>query len=125
MSKNGERVIKIIVNNSDNKNYGNGLPEDGDLIGWINRGLDWNVVADTPDRYEITITAKHPDIVYPVTLDMTIRRRQQFKPAPGEQLTISVNGESRPKITMPEDGLLTVSRIVIPSAEPLTVVIRK
>ena len=112
-------------NNSDNKNYGNGLPEDGDLVGWINRGLDWNVVADTPDRYEITITAKHPDIVYPVTLDMTIRRRQQFKPAPGEQLTISVNGESRPMTTMPEDGLLTVSRIVIPSAEPLTVVIRK
>ena len=112
-------------NNSDNKNYGNGLPEDGDLVGWINRGLDWKVVADTPNRYEITITAKHPDIVYPVTLDMTIRRRQQFKPAPGERLTVTINGADQPAFTMPEDGLLTISRIVIPSAEPLSVVIRK
>ena len=112
-------------NNSDNKNYGNGLPEDGDLVGWINRGLDWNVVADTPDRYEITITAKHPDIVYPVTLDMTIRRRQQFKPAPGERLIITINGVEQPALTMPQDGLLTISRIAIPSAEPLTVVIKK
>ncbi|MBR6057662.1 MAG: prolyl oligopeptidase family serine peptidase [Victivallales bacterium] len=112
-------------NNSDNKNYGNGAPEDGDLVGWINRGLDWNVVSDTPNRYEITITAKHPDIVYPVTLDMTIRRRQQFKPLSGEQLIISINGVERPATTMPQDGLLTISRLVIPSAEPLTVVIRK
>ena len=52
-------------NCSDNRDYGNGDPKDGDLVGWINRGLGWRDLKDTPDELSLVVTANHPDIRYP------------------------------------------------------------
>lgn len=112
------------TNNSDDKNYGNGDWKDGDLVGWLNRGLDWQVEADEADRYVIRLTASHPEIRYPVTLDMTLRRRQRFLVKPGERLQAVVGAEKR-EVVVGNDGLLTVPGVVLPSAEPVTVTLRR
>ena len=108
-------------NSTDNKNYGNGDAKDGDLTGWINRGFDWKVIADTPERYEITVSVKHKDIKYPVVSDMTIRRRQQFKPAKGADVQVSVNGKTS-TVKIDENGLLTISDINFADGKPVKVV---
>ena len=108
-------------NSSDNKDYGNGNFKVGDLTGWINRGFDWKVVSDTADRYEIAISVKHKDIKYPVTSDVTIRRRQQFKPAKGTTVKVTVNGKTS-SVKIDDNGLLTISNVNFADDKPVKVV---
>ena len=49
----------MFTNTSSNKNPGDGRPDDGDTVGWINRGLDWADVLDQADRYSITIRSDY------------------------------------------------------------------
>lgn len=106
-----DRSYPVFTNNSDDKNPGNGDPTDGDIVGWINRGLDWRDIVDTADEYAITISAAHPDITYPVTLDLTPRRRQQFRPAAGTALQAQVGDAAPVAVTVDELGLFTVPGI--------------
>ena len=76
-----DRSFPVFSNSSDNKNFGNGHLENGDITGWLNRGITWKDVVDTKNNYAISIAANHPEMKYPVTTDITIRRRQNFKPA--------------------------------------------
>ena len=111
-------------NSSDNGNYGNGSYTDGDLSGWINRGMKWKDIVDLPERYEITLSAGHPDMKYPVTADVTLRRRQKFLPGAGEKIKVSVNGQER-VIQLDKDGLLTVEKVVFPDDKPVKVVLSR
>ena len=109
-------------NSSDNRNYGSGDPKEGDLQGWINRGFSWEIKQDSPGRYEIAVGINYPGIVYPVTADMTLRRRQQFKFPAGTQLEVLVNGEKRTAV-IDKNNLLTIEKIKFPSSGKITVVI--
>ncbi|MBE6385873.1 MAG: hypothetical protein E7048_09460 [Lentisphaerae bacterium] len=109
---------------SDNRNYGNGDPKDGDPAGWINRGIDWQDIKDTPQKYEITLKVYYPQIKYPVTADVTIRRRQQFRFAPGTELTFSY-GNVKKKVKIDKNGLLTLHGIRFDSKAPVKLTIWK
>ena len=109
---------------SDNRDFGNGDPSQGDITGWINRGFDWQVVSDTPERYAVTLSVSYPGIVYPVTADVTLRRRQQFKFPAGTRLAAVVGGEKR-EIVIDENGLLTVEKVTFKDARPVEVSITK
>lgn len=109
----------VFTHNSDDRNYGNGDWKDGDLVGWLNRGLSWNVLADQPDSYAIQLAASHPDITYPVRFDLTLRRRQRFLVKPGDRLNVSFGPDSR-TLTIPADGLLTIPGLTLPNATPVT-----
>ncbi len=110
---------------SCNRNPGNGAPDNGDIIGWINRGMDWKEIEDTPDRYAITVTAGFPGIQYPVRTDMTLRRVQQFKTRPGEKLSVTI-GEAAPvAVTADAAGRVTISNVTIASNAGVRVVIRR
>ncbi len=111
-------------NSSDNKNYGKGDPADGDLTGWINRGLKWSRVSDSAKRYAVTVSAAHPEITYPVTTDITLRRRQNFRPAPGARLKVTIGKEER-TIVMPANGVLTIPAIKLPDATPVRVTVEQ
>ena len=111
-------------NSSDNRNYGNGDNKDGDIVGWINRGFDWKDIVDSKERYEITLSVNYPGIKYPVTSDVTIRRRQNFKFAPGTRLKVSVNGKNS-VVTIDKNGLLTIEKIVFADKQPVKLVICK
>ena len=104
-------------NCSTNKNPGNGDPQDGDIVGWMNRGLGWADVVDDPQRYGITVTCGYPGMSYPVTVDVTLRRVQRFKVRPGEKLIAKVGAEPDREVYVDEYGLITLPRVAILSAE--------
>ena len=112
-------------NCSDNKNYGNGAPEDGDIVGWINRGLEWAEIKDTRWEYSIQLSAKHPDISYPVSTDVTLRRLQQFCVQPGEILQVKIGSGEEFSHTIPADGLLTIRGIKFADAQPVSLTVRR
>jgi hypothetical protein len=104
------------TNTSCNRNPGNGQPEDGDTIGWINRGMDWKDIEDTRDRYAVTIIANYNGLQYPVQTDMTLRRVQNFKPRALKRLQVRI-GENAPLyVEVRADGSIEIPGIVIPSA---------
>jgi pimeloyl-ACP methyl ester carboxylesterase len=103
-------------NSSDNRQAGNGQREDGDVVGWINRGLDWKDVIDEETRYGVSVRADYPGLVYPVTVGLTPRRAQKFKPTPGATVHVIVEGRPATSITCGTSGLVTAERIILPSA---------
>ncbi|MCX7826588.1 MAG: hypothetical protein N2689_13660, partial [Verrucomicrobiae bacterium] len=110
---------------SSDRNPGNGAPDDGDLIGWINRGMDWKDIEDTPDRYSITVLADYPGLDYPVRTDMTLRRVQRFKTRPGERLTVRIGDAAPVSITADANGRMTVPDVIIPGRDGVRVVIQR
>ena len=109
---------------SGNRDFGDGDPSKGDIVGWINRGFDWKVVSDTPERYAVTLSVSYPGITYPVTADVTLRRRQQFKFPAGTRLAAVVGGEKR-EVVIDKNGLLTVEKVTFKDAQPLEVSINR
>jgi hypothetical protein len=120
-----DRSYPAFSNCSDMRQFGNGEPEDGDRIGWINRGLSWELLHDKEDSYAILIKAAYPDLSYPLQVDVTLRRRQAFKPAPGDTLQLNLaNAAARPYI-MPADGLLTIPAVSISGPEGTRIELRR
>jgi len=103
------------TNTSSDRNPGNGAPDNGDIIGWINRGMDWKNIEDTRERYAITLLADYPGLEYPVRTDITLRRVQQFKMKPGEKLTVRIGDAAPVSVTTDAAGRVTVAGVSIPS----------
>jgi hypothetical protein len=111
-------------NTSTNRNPGDGRPDDGDILGWMNRGLDWSDIRDEADSYSITLRAT-TQAAYPVQTDVTLRRLQQFPPKPGDVLRARI-GEDEPRsITVDERGLITVRGVRLSSPEPVTLRLKR
>ena len=62
-----------------------------------------------------------PAMKYPVTCDVTFRRRQQFRFAPGTKIKVTVNGQPR-EVVIDRNGLLTVEKVTFADANPVGVV---
>ncbi|MEO5675485.1 MAG: T9SS type A sorting domain-containing protein, partial [Chitinophagales bacterium] len=84
------------ANCSINEDYGNGLASDGAAFGTVNGFLDWkNEITDVADSWSATIflrdLLKEDGNVYEspeqCTVDVTLRRLQNFHPAAGETLS--------------------------------------
>ena len=120
-----DQSYPAFFNTSSNRNPGNGTPEDGDIVGWINRGMDWDGIEDTPDHYSIRLVAEYPGLEYPVRAGITLRRVQQFKTRPAERFSVKIGSD--PPITMATDsvGRITIPDVIIPSREGIRVVIRR
>lgn len=102
-------------NTSNDNNPGNGNPDDGDLTGWINRGMDWKDIVDETNKYSITVFADFPGINYPVQTDIRLRRLQKFKPEPGQQLKVKIDENPFFFIKVTQDGSIDIPKINIPS----------
>jgi predicted esterase len=109
---------------STDRNPGDGRPDHGDIVGWINRGMDWRDVDDLTNKYAMTISADYPGISYPVTTDVTLRRLQQFRASPEDRLNVTIGDASPVTITAGEHGLITIPRVAIPSAKGVRLVVR-
>ena len=83
------RSFPAVTNCSLDQNPGNGNPENGDPRGFLNRGIDWMAPVESRERYEIRMIVRHPEARWPVRMDVTPRRRQAFRPAPGAALAAS------------------------------------
>ncbi len=112
----------VFTNASHNSDPGTGPKAEGDLIGHINRGLSCDEPVDEADRYEVVIKADPQIAPLPITVDLTPRRRQAFKPAPGAQV-IATNTDAagnelqRQTVTVDAQGLITFAGFQITSAD--------
>ena len=111
-----DQSFPAFSNTSSNRNAGDGRPNDGDTIGWMNRGMDWKDVGDEPGRYAITLLADYPGIAYPVRTDVTLRRVQRFKIHGAERLVARVGDAPARPVTADAAGRLTIPGVVISSA---------
>jgi len=100
-------------NCSNNDDPGNGDMNDGDVVGWINRGLDWEDIVDTPAEYSVTALAYHDGLEYPLTVDMTPRRLQEFMVKPGEMLNVLIKPGEPQQVKVDENGLITIPGLTI------------
>jgi Prolyl oligopeptidase family len=112
-------------NTSTDRDPGNGSPENGDLVGWINRGMDWKDIEDTPRSYSITITANYPGIKYPVQTTLTLRRVQQFTTTPAAKLRVIIDNGELTSITTHDSGRITIPQVVIPDTTGVRVTIER
>lgn len=119
-----DQCFPVFSNCSTDKDCGNGDYEDGDLVGWQSRGFAWSGLVDEASRLELSVTCSFPGIVYPVTTDITFRRRQQFKPAPGQTVRASINGKEAALVVEP-NGLLTLRGVTFADAEPVKIALAK
>lgn len=73
-----------VSNSSSNNNPGNGDPSQGDSVGQMNAGYDWQIRTDTPTTWvadiKYTVSGGTP------TADISPRRLQQFDFASGDRL---------------------------------------
>ena len=111
-------------NTSSNRNPGDGRPDDGDVIGWMNRGMDSRQIIDTPTQYAITLLADYPGIKYPVRTDVTLRPVQRFKTAPGQRLLVRV-GDAGPRGSGRPGWPSRVKGVVIPGHEGVRVTVER
>ena len=91
---------------------GNGYATNGGVVGFINRGLDWEDPKDEARRYEVLIRWTLKPAVLPVTVDVTPRRVQAFKLKPGDScsaVNLDADGKEiqRCKLSADAHGLLT------------------
>lgn len=107
------------------RNPGAGRPDDGDPIGWMNRGFDWSDITDDANRYAISITAAYEGIKYPVRADVALRRLQRFHPAAGEKLQATIGNAPQQEVTVNEAGLLVLRNVTFMSSEPVKIVVTK
>ncbi|MCX6898363.1 MAG: prolyl oligopeptidase family serine peptidase [Verrucomicrobia bacterium] len=117
--------LPVFTHTSSDRNAGNGDPADGDIIGWINRGMDWKDIEDAPDRYAITVTADYPGLEYPVRTDITLRRLQRFKVKSSESLSVRIGNTAPVSIKADALGLLTIPSVSIPSRNGVHVVVQR
>jgi hypothetical protein len=106
---------------------------DRESTGNASGSFDWSDVVDTPEKFAVTIRSREG------TFDLTPRRRQRFRPEPGEtvhwQATALPNPRSRSKEKPPpqsgtarvgDDGTITISKLSYPSRSPsMTVTITR
>ncbi|MBT3378660.1 MAG: hypothetical protein HN742_33265 [Lentisphaerae bacterium] len=88
-----DKSFPAFSNCSRNDNAGEGDSTDGDIEGYINRGLNWEDPAETADRYEVLLTYDLDPAHLPVSVDITPRRCQAFAPAVGATC-VAVNSDA-------------------------------
>jgi hypothetical protein len=120
-----DESVPVFTHTSSDRNPGNGDPADGDIIGWINRGMDWKDIEDTPIRYAITVTSDYPGLEYPVRTDITLRRLLHFKLKPSESLSVQIGNASPLNLKPDAAGLLTIPGVSIPSRDGVRVVVHQ
>lgn len=112
-------------NCSNNDDPGNGDEDNGDAVGWINRGLDWEDIADTPAEYSVTVLAYYDGLKYPLTVDVTPRRLQKFIVKPDEMLNVLIDPGESQQAKADENGLITISGLTISDGKGTRIQIRK
>ena len=102
---------------------GSGDPKEGDLEGGINLGFDWKEVKDEEAKWSARLSnelAKSD-----MTVDVTPRRCQKFKPKPGAKLTWTDSVGNTGAVVADGNGLVTVKAVKIkPGTETALTIVR-
>ena len=118
-----------LSNASADGDPGQGPVDSGDPVGYMNRGLDWQVTDDTPERYLATVSWALDAAALPVTVDVTPRRVQGMDWHPGDRVHLRAVDEQTGltvddrTVTVDATGLLTAPSLQIRSPEGTTLVV--
>jgi hypothetical protein len=105
------RSYPAFGNSSLDQKLGNGDAKDGDLEGGINLGFFWGDVSDEETRWAVSLSN---DLARAdMTVDVTPRRCQKFKPRPGERVRWTTSTGGTGTATADGHGLVTVPRVVL------------
>ena len=99
------RSCPVINNSTGNQDPGNGDPMDGDDIGQMNSGYEWQILADSPAGWSVSICYTPGG---DVTADISARRLQQFFFDEGQMLCYVVRRELDGSIV--DSGCVTAER---------------
>ena len=128
------RSYPAFGNSSLDDNLGNGDPADGDLgnddpkqgptqVFGINLGFAWSDVVDEEQRWSATLSN---DLCQAeMTVDVTPRRCQRFKPRPGQTFTWTNSAGGAGTVTADQWGLVTVAKVAIKPGAATTLAIRR
>lgn len=128
------RSYPAFGNSSLDDNLGTGDPADGDLgnddpkqgptqVFGINLGFAWSDVVDEEQRWSATLSN---DLCQAeMTVDVTPRRCQRFKPRPGQTFTWTNNAGGAGTVTADQWGLVTVAKVAIKPGAAATLAIRR
>ncbi len=98
------------ANSSINNDLGDGDPADGDLEGGINLGFDWSLHSDTESEWHLDLRNALAEAE--MTVDVTPRRLQRFRPEAGERVAyVILRGGAtlaEGEITADAHGLVTL-----------------
>ncbi|MGZ0654393.1 alpha/beta hydrolase-fold protein [Coraliomargarita sp. W4R72] len=107
-------------NNSSNRDPGDGSREDGDLVGWMNRGIHWTDLVETENSWKLTLHADGDFLPASLTVDVTPRNLQKFQILPNEELL--VNGQS---IQADSTGTLTLDAVELKKGVPTALLVQR
>ncbi|NUQ00429.1 MAG: prolyl oligopeptidase family serine peptidase [Armatimonadetes bacterium] len=111
-------------NSSADDDPGQGGKSEGTPAGAFNRGLDFEPPVESSTSYEAAVLWYLEPARLPVTVDITPRRRQQFRPAPGTRVfaeNVGADGvvTQRIETTVAPAGTLTVPGFSLTSARQM------
>ena len=87
----------------------------GDLEGGINLGFDWTDVVDEADKWSATLSnALNKELM---TVDVTPRRCQTFRPKPGAVFKWTNSAGGSGDVTADEHGLVTIKHVKLPPCQ--------
>jgi hypothetical protein len=103
-----DRGYPAFTDFSADNDPGNGDATDGAPVGYINRGLDWEVLEDRAERYQLLVTWYLAEDALPVSVSVTPRRLQGFALKPGDRVRASTicaeSGEELHSTLLEADG---------------------
>ncbi|HJN14433.1 MAG TPA: prolyl oligopeptidase family serine peptidase, partial [Armatimonadota bacterium] len=110
---------------------GEGPADSGDPVGFMGRGLDFEILADDEERYEARATWTLEPESLPVTVDVTPRRVQGMEWSPGDQVAAKIIDQatgdtlSDASVQVSENGLLTLEGVQVRSADGTRIIVTR
>ncbi len=85
---------------------GAGDPAEGDLVGGINLGFSWTDPDEAATHWEIELQNELAQA--PMTVDVTPRRAQRFRPAPNTEVRFTTSTGQSGTVRVDAQGLITI-----------------
>lgn len=111
------------ANSSIDDDPGPGDPAAGDLVGGINLGFAWTDPTDTQDTWSSAMD--NALAVMTMTVDVTPRRAQQFRPEPGEAVDFTTSRGAAGTVSADARGIVTVVGVEIAAGESTTLTLTR
>jgi hypothetical protein len=116
-----DKSYPAFTHSSIDQNPGSGDPRNGDLEGGINLGFRWDELVDDEGKWSIRLAndlAKAD-----MTVDVTPRRCQKFKPSPGSEVRWSTSSGAKGTVEVDRHGLVTIGKVTLSPGKDATLTI--
>jgi hypothetical protein len=118
-----DRSYPAFSHSSIDQNLGNGDPLDGDMEGGINLGFRWKEIVDDGAQWSVCLSNSLAES--DMTVDVTPRRCQKFKPRPGGEFHWTTTPGGSDAVHADPTGLVTVKKVLVTPGKETILTITK